>query len=193
MLAKAIVAATLLISGPAVPMTTNPVDIDTDAIVQVICPTPGGWTAGTAFRVGHGLILSVNHVTSVGTCKINGERIKVLYSSKQDFSMVAGGKGPFLRVDCGGFIRGRHYMSIGFARGLPFLTTVELIATGHKAGGFSLLSGIFTMIPGQSGGPVVDEETGKVVGTNNVFIEPDGLSGSLALADTPICKGANIA
>jgi hypothetical protein len=195
-----IVAATLLVSCPAVPQTNPPepssfdAGIKQPAIVQVICRTHGGYSAGTAFRIGKGIMLSVKHVTNAGNCSIGGKPLKMLYTSPTlDFSMIAGGEGPFLKVDCGGFIRGRHYISYGYARGLPFLTSVELVATGHKAGQFSILEGVFTLIPGMSGGALVDKITGAVVGTNNVFIEPDGLSGSVALADTPICKGANVA
>jgi hypothetical protein len=39
-----------------------------------------------------------------------------------------------------------------------------------------------------SGGPVLDAETGKVVGTINVYDEPSGMSGSVPLSETPVCK-----
>ena len=39
-----------------------------------------------------------------------------------------------------------------------------------------------------SGGPVIDEETGKVVGLINVFQEPEGISGSVELKNTSVCK-----
>lgn len=161
------------------------------AIVQVICPAVGGYSAGTAFRIGRGLGVSVNHVTAPGTCTIKGASVRVVYKSPTaDFSMIASDEGPFLKVDCGGFIKGRHYLAVGYARGAPFLTTVDLVATGETRGGYAVLSGIFTMIPGQSGGPAIDAVTGAVVGTNNVYDAPRGLSGSVELRNTPVCGKA---
>jgi hypothetical protein len=44
------------------------------------------------------------------------------------------------------------------------------------------------VIPGMSGGPIVDAETGRVVGTVNKENFEAGLSWSVQLKDTPICK-----
>lgn len=187
------VLACLLLAVPSstAPATHDTAQIDEGAILQVICPMVGGWSAGTAFRIGPTIYLSVNHVTAPGTCTIDGKKIVVAYASKtQDFSMVAGNPGPFLKVDCGGFVKGRKYIAIGYARGLPFETTVELVGTGQKSGPYSVLVGIFTVIPGMSGGAVVSEETGAVVGLVNVYDFQHGTSGSIALADTPICTAS---
>jgi hypothetical protein len=184
-------ALAVLIPAPVAPANVAQITVPPSAIVQVVCPAAGGWSAGTAFRIGPtGIELSVNHVTRPGTCEIDGKRIKLSYSSpNSDFSMIAGDPGPSLTVDCGGFVKGRQYLAIGYARGAPFLTTVVIQATGETANGFAILEGIFTVIPGQSGGPVIDAETGKVVGTINVFDAVRGLSGSVELKGTPICKG----
>lgn len=189
-LRAALAAMGLLVPSTVAPATVEQTVISPDAIVQVICPTTGGYFAGTAFRVGPtGITLSVNHVTKTGTCLIDGKRVKLSYSSPdKDFSMIDGDRGPYLGIDCGGFIKGRHYIAIGYARGLPFQTTVEMIGTGQKSGQFSILVGLWTVIPGMSGGPIVDAETGRVVGTTNVYNFEGGWSGSLALADTPVCR-----
>jgi hypothetical protein len=179
---RSFLALSLVVPAPAATWLVPP-----KAVVQVICPMPGGWSAGTAFRVGK-YLLTVNHVTKPGTCEIGGVPVKVLYASPtKDFAILAGDEGPFIPVDCGGFVQGKKYLAIGYARGLPFQTKVELVATGQKSGQFSILRGVITVIPGQSGGPIVDADTGRVVGTVNVYNFEQGWSGSVALADTPIC------
>ena len=183
---KALAAMALLVSTPSVPQTVTPAP----KIPRVVCfVTPTSLAMGTAFRIGPHLLLSVRHVTDEENCYIDGEAIKVTYKAPgQDFSILSDDRaGPFLKVDCGGFVKGRKYIAIGHARGLEQLTTVELTGTGTKSGQFSILSGIFTYVPGQSGGPTIDVETGAVVGTNNVYDMERGLSGSVALKDTPIC------
>jgi hypothetical protein len=95
--------------------------------------------------------------------------------------------GPYLHVDCGGFIKGSDYEATGYARGAPFRTTVNVTDTGVSRGGLEALVGIFTFIPGQSGGPVVDSGSGYVVGTVNTYDAEDGVSGSVELKGTPVC------
>lgn len=185
--AAALLAAPVAASAPASPQLEQP------AVPLVICPMIGGYSAGSAFRIGPHLLLSVNHVTSASaTCGIDGQRITVIYAStERDFSVLSDDRpGSYLKADCGGYVAGRRYVALGHARGLPILTTVTLIATGSSRGGFYVLRGIFTVIPGMSGGPVLDAETGKVVGTINVYDEPSGMSGSVPLSETPVCKRA---
>jgi hypothetical protein len=183
-------AAALLIPAPVATANVQQEVISPSAIVQVICPETGGWSAGTAFRVGPGGIeLSVNHVTKPGTCLIDGKPIKVSYASPDsDFSMIDGDAGKYLKIDCGGFVKGRQYVAVGYARGLSSLTAIELEATGETFDGYSVLVGMLTVIPGMSGGAVLDEETGKVVGTVNVYNFEQGWSGSVPLSETPVCK-----
>lgn len=186
MLRALVAAAALLVPSATTPAT---VDISPAAIVQVICPTATGYSAGTAFRIGHGLMLSVNHVTHYSRCTIDDAPVKVSYVAPDaDFSMLGGGEGSFLKIDCGGFVRGRKYLAIGYARGLPVETVVPLIGTGKSSGGLAVLIGIFTVVPGMSGGPIVDAETGAVVGTVNTYDFERGLSGSVELKGTPVCK-----
>lgn len=189
MLLRAFAAALLmLVPAPAAPdALPKP---QASPIVQVICPMPGGLSMGTAFRVGPKLLLSVNHVTKYPGCTIEGRPIKVLYTSaKLDFSIITDGQvGPYLHVDCGGFVKGYDYQATGYARGAPFRTTVTITATGILQSDTEILVGIYTVIPGQSGGPVIDEGSGYVVGTINWYNMEDGISGSTELRETPICK-----
>jgi hypothetical protein len=166
--------------------------IQPGSIVQVLCFTKDSIYSGTAFRVGpDGLGLSVNHVTSVGgSCWVAGKPLNLAYKSpKLDFSEIEMDDGPYLQIDCGGFVKGRNYLAIGFARGVSPATTVELTGTGatDPSNGQSILTGMVPVIPGQSGGPVIDEETGRVVGTVNAENFEEGLSWSVPLSSTPVC------
>jgi hypothetical protein len=130
-------------------------------------------------------------VTSAGGCSINGEPITVL-DTRGDFAIlrVPTQSKSWLRIDCNGFVAGHSYTAIGFARALDTQTTVDIVSTGDRIGGFARLRGVFNVIPGQSGGPIVDPETGKVVGTVNVYNAERGDSGSTELRGTSVCRGA---
>lgn len=157
------------------------------AVVKVDCLAG----TGSAFRVARGYYLSVRHVTHIGGCAINGRTIPDIWESPtQDFSIIRmdEARAKSLPIDCGGFVPGRRYVAVGHARGLDIQTRVHLVATGEMNGGFSVLRGVVTVIPGQSGGAVIDEATGKVVGTINVFEPMRGHSGSQALKDTAVCQ-----
>jgi hypothetical protein len=182
-------ACFVMLSAQAVPETTPaPIDVDRDKpILQVSCPINGGRSMGTAFRVGK-VILSANHVTDYAGCTIDGQRIEARHVPGLDFSIASSELGAYLKIDCGGYIEGHRYLAIGYARGAPFLTGVALVGTGHKSGQFSLLVGIFTVVPGMSGGPILDADTLKVVGLVNIYDAPNGISGSVALKDTPLCQ-----
>lgn len=197
---RALLAASLFAPSPARPHTApqwrfavaepaaTETGIDPSAnpeIVRVICSTG----MGTAFKVGPHILLSVAHVTNIGGCAINGVPIKVLHTDG-DFAVLYSDEvsDKWLSVDCGGFRRGHLYTAVGYARGLPFQTSVDVIDTGSRLSGFEKLWGVFTVIPGQSGGAMIDPVTRKVVGTINVFDPMRGNSGSVALKDTPVCS-----
>jgi hypothetical protein len=188
-LRSVVAAASVLIAAPvATPDPLPLVIISPQAIVQVLCFGKNEITAGTAFRIGR-LFLSVNHVTSSGNCFIDGKPIKITWQSPTtDFSMLAADPGPYIAVDCNGFVRGKKYLAIGYARGLPQTTLVELVGTGEVKHGQALLAGMFTVVPGQSGGPIIDEETGKAVGTVNAENFEEGYSISVELKSTPVCR-----
>lgn len=174
--------AALASIGASQPALTS--TVPASAIVKVQCLVG----SGTAFRIGPQETLSVNHVTSLAGCFIEGKRINVSYHGG-DFSILTESEASdkWLEIDCNGFVKGRKYLAKGYARGLDRITTVELEGTDTMMGPFSVLRGMFTVIPGQSGGPLIDKETGKVVGTINIYNFQAGLSGSIALRDTPIC------
>jgi hypothetical protein len=65
-----------------------------------------------------------------------------------------------------------------------------MVATGKYAdAGMAALVGVFTAQPGQSGGPIIDAETHKVVGTVNAADWESGATFSVELRGTSICGG----
>lgn len=147
---------------------------------------------GTAFRVGPDILLSANHVTIGENCRINGQQFDVVRAwQRSDFSIIyLPGTEGHLPIDCGGFVRGKRYLAVGYARGLDYQTVVEMYSVGGNEPMLHLgiLWGVSTVIPGQSGGPIFDAETMRVVGIVNVYDAPSGKSGSRELKDTEICK-----
>jgi hypothetical protein len=178
MIAKYLAAALLVAPASVAPA------IPESAVEKVTC-IPG---VGSAFRIGKNTFASVAHVTNLGGCMIDGRPIQVVYTSPdKDFSIIkADSPGPTLRIDCGGFVANRKYSARGYARGIAEIS-IELVGTGKERAGLSILWGIFTVIPGQSGGAVIDDLTGKVVGTINAYDAPQGYSGSVELRGTPLC------
>jgi hypothetical protein len=187
MLRSLLAAALVVVPAPAVPQTEP-----APSVPKVLCRHEHGYSAGTAFRIGPHLLVSVNHVTSASRCEIDGEPIHVIYASpKADFSILSDARsGKWLKVDCSGFVAGHRYVAVGHARAMDELTLVPMVATGSTFGSLSLLAGIFTAQPGQSGGPIMDAETGRVVGTVNTAEWSRGLTGSVELKGTSICGGS---
>jgi V8-like Glu-specific endopeptidase len=155
-------------------------------VVQIMCAK----VAGTAFRVGPKLFLSVAHVTHNEGCTINDRPFKEL-AQQGDFAVLSYdvSDAHWLPIDCGGFKKGHRYVAIGYARAKETLTEVEMDSLGISDDGRALLNAVFVVIPGMSGGPVVDSETGKVVGTVNTYDNSTGYSGSVELHGTSVCKG----
>lgn len=155
------------------------------ALVKIECD---GWM-GTGFRIDDKTIVSVNHVVKKGNCSINAWPIHITHSAPNlDFAILQGNAGPALPVDCGGFVAGRKYLAIGYARDVEPATTVELTATGLTDKGEAVLTGMFVVIPGQSGGPIIDKITHRVVGTVNSENFENGLSWSVPLSATKVCR-----
>lgn len=175
-------------------------------IVQVICPVTRihegklqhGVARGTAWRISKGRFASVDHVTRAGTCTINGQPITIEHGDPfGDFSIVRvedsvdGG----IPVNCNGFYHGYHYYSVGFARGAPQSVSVTLRANKLFPNFFErwqIFTGIETMIPGMSGGPVLNIR-GEAVGSVNALNPKYGLSWSRSLKDTILCTGSTFA
>jgi hypothetical protein len=172
----------LLISAPTVPDTVS----HDSPVPLVMCSD----AAGSAFRVGPGLILSVNHVVTSGGCEIGGKPIHTLYTSATlDFAILEDhSAGKFFKVDCSGFVKGRLYLAVGHIRAGEQLSAIPMIATGQTDNGLSVLAGLMEAQPGMSGGPVIDAQTHEVVGSVNMAQWEDGLTFSRELRTTSVCQ-----
>lgn len=201
-------AVALVLSTPAIPQAQT---LDRAFVAQIVPDTPPpqmvfqnyplvsrvdcGNVRGSAFRIGGNHWLSVAHVTSHKGCTINGEPITVTEQDGfNDFARLdtpTGAPNGF-EIDCNGFIPGRWYWAIGYAHGLDFQTAVAIYATiyFHENGMRAFTDSENMVIPGQSGGPVIDPQTLKVVGTVNAYNPFYGVSFSRELKDTSLCKGS---
>lgn len=153
---------------------------------------------GTGFKISDGRWLSVDHVTSIGGCTMDGKPITVTYADPHgDFSVftVADRRRGGIAVNCGGFADAKWYHGIGHGGGL--------ITPQAKAVRYSALFTLFgskrwgvleanRFVPGMSGGPVLDQ-TGRVVGTVNAYGLLERISFSRELKDTVICQGSTSA
>jgi hypothetical protein len=185
------VLACLLAFQPGLVETDNLKFVQYPLIHKVSCDEG----SGTGFRVGLHHWLSVAHVTAMHNCEVDGAKIAVTeQDGKRDFSRFDTEQGApnGFRVDCSGFVPGQWYFAIGHALGKPYQTLIPLYATYAKGpDGKRVLLGEYDVIPGMSGGPILNAE-GEVVGTINAYMPGTPISLSRELRDTSIC-GATIA
>jgi hypothetical protein len=179
-------AIALALLSPALISSSNPVLFGDYPLVKKVTCDRG---TGTAFRIGRTRFLSVDHVTRNTGCKIDGVAFWTQPEPEADFSVleVPIGRGGAFKVSCEGFKRGQHYWAIGWAGG-RVQRVISLYSYGTYAdNGMAVLIGSPTVIPGMSGGPVINER-GEVVGTVNMYNPWQPISLSRALRDTGVCK-----
>lgn len=132
-------------------------------------------------------MISVNHVTSLHGCFIDGQPAVPHPEDNLDFSTIdLPAKG--LRINCEGFKDNEIYWAVGYAWGGPVQRVITLVGTGQKdsSTGEAILLGNPTVIPGMSGGPILNSR-GEVVGTVNQYSPMFPLSLSRELRDTSLC------
>jgi hypothetical protein len=203
---KLLLAATIVVASPAIPQTTPmtpgklikelPADEPTqpDVVFQnypLVKRIDCAQGRGSGFRIGQRHMLSVAHVTALSECGIGGFPISVTeQDGEHDFARLNSGESApnGIAIDCRGFQPGHWYWAVGFAKGADFQTAVAIYATVFRGpDGKRILIGQHTVIPGMSGGPVLDPATGAAVGTVNAYVPGDGLSLSRELKDTSVC------
>ena len=150
---------------------------------------------GSAFKLDTGQWVSVNHVTRLTGCTIDGLPIKVTYADPvgdfSTFELPGDNRRGGLHADCSGYHDKQWVHATGHARGLPILQSLPVMYSRlvQYAGinrGWSVL--IYNaVIPGQSGGPVLNQR-GEVVGTVNAYNPFYPVSFSRALKDTILCQ-----
>lgn len=154
--------------------------------------------SGTGFKLKDGRWASVDHVTSIGGCRLDGKPITVLHADPNgDFSIftVEDNRRGGLEINCQGFDDRTWYWGIGHGRGDPWPQMVS----GRYSAFFTLIGSDRWAIlegnryvPGMSGGPVLDQ-SGRVVGTVNAFGLAMRISFSRPLQDTILCQDSTSA
>ena len=168
-----------------------------------------GGALGTAVYIdSRGIFMTAHHVSEYEQCTdaISGKPLNTYYSDEEnDFallSMDTKGDNRFVQTSCAGFVTGKTYYSVGFAKGYD-LSIHKVVATNKYSGKDFVVDGIArpnahlrklegVLIQGMSGGAMIDLETGIVVGINNVTL-PWTEAYSKELKDTVLCrkKGKN--
>ena len=157
-----------------------------EAVKQVRC----GRGSGTAFRVRGGDFVSAAHVTTIGGCTINDTPIEGAVEGDLDVAIIKGlpNDGPSFPINCEGMTPNTYVFAVGYAAGFPWQTMTRLLVTAQRSpNGFVGLYGTPTVVPGMSGGVVINE-AGEAVGVINMFTPFGPWSLSRSLSDTSLCK-----
>jgi hypothetical protein len=146
--------------------------------------------SGSAVQIA-GQWISVAHVTAMHDCEIDGHPIAVLeQNGAEDFSrlIVVSNRHVPIKISCAGMHPGQFVWAYGYAMGLPFQTRVTMRVTeAFGDNGQRELIGTYTVIPGMSGGLVMNAR-GEAVGVVNAFRPYSGLSFSRDLRQTSLCQ-----
>lgn len=169
-----VAAAALCLSSSA---QAKPYSFDPDTIVQVVCADG----TGTAVKIGDDEYVTAAHVAVNVGCKVGDTPISNIRYGEKDVAVFTGPKSSKkIKYRCSGFHAGETYIALGYAYVKPDLTYEPLIAADLELDGYQSFVG--EIIPGQSGGAVIDRQ-GRVVGIVNMRWP----ARSLALRNTPLC------
>jgi hypothetical protein len=182
-LAALVCASFALVSATKPAQRLGPGDLYTQ-VNQVVCNEG----KGTAFDIADGRMVSVAHVTKLTNCQIDGKAIDAKSEAGLDFSVIKAAQREGFPINCEGFKPGEWYFAIGHAKGWQWQTMMRLMATYQTESGQTELLGPPQVIPGMSGGPVLNAK-GEVVGTVNRYHNFFPLSYSQPLKGTSLCAG----
>jgi hypothetical protein len=143
---------------------------------------------GTAVNTDKGWI-SADHVTSLSFCEIEGHPIDAKGERGLDFSTLRVAiRGAQFKVNCDGIKPGSWVFAAGYAGGYSWQTMTRHLATYQKTDdGLRILLGSPTVIPGMSGGAVLNEK-GEIVGIVNAYSKIYPISYTRELRDTSLCR-----
>lgn len=185
---KYVALAALLTAAPSIPQEAfdrSAYPHDEAAIQLIYCQRVDGAASGTAFKVGPTYYLTARHVVLGGQCSIGGVPVTInTMDEKHDFATLTGPASPhILATNCRGFHSGQTYLARGFPGGQSYNIFMPMIASALSVGGFRTFTGA-DVIPGMSGGPVMDTQ-GRVTGIVNMRWP----SRSMPLSSTGFCRG----
>ncbi|WP_455567415.1 nSTAND1 domain-containing NTPase [Streptomyces bottropensis] len=179
------------------------------AVVQVL--TVDGRTAGTGFLAAEGVVVTCAHVVELArqgaggrvllrfphladTPQVEGDALGSAWraSDAEDVAVLRLGDIPEdarpVRLGSATGCRGHHIFSYGFPSQAPegghfgYGVAGELLPADPRAGALLQLTDANDLTTGFSGGPVVDEVTGLVIGMVSAITAPDGQSRGLGVA-----------
>lgn len=165
-----------------VPYTPR-IHLNLDMVRHITCTDAEGTGYGTGFMIRHNVVVTAAHVMR-GTCIDTVTRIPMtpyLVDEERDFALVTFNANlpenvRVFQISCAGFVPGRTYQAVGFERGRFFVVTNLLAREDRTPPGYQLRGGRTAvglralhgdLIQGMSGGPIVDLQTGAVVGINS--------------------------
>lgn len=167
----------------------RPVFVKYHFIEQVICEN----SLGSAVRIADGSYVSALHVTSNIGCTV-ADKTLAMRSEVGALDYAAFGLDGKTRrgvpVNCDGLKPGEWAFAIGYARGQPKQQLVTLRYWGSRSPeNFAVLHGRETVVPGMSGGAVLNQ-AGELVALVNMYNPMLRLSFLRELKDTPLCEQA---
>lgn len=186
-------------NGYVAPQTPK-LDARYDAVRLANCGDGDRRWRGTIVHIGHLRYMTAFHVGN-GICydAKTGTKLNLVYSDPgNDFAILESPRdldSSILKISCIPFIAGRTYHSIGWAIGEQ-LVVEELKATSSHTGMFFMIEQniafhmrvlIGSIIPGMSGGPIIDDNW-NVYGINNATSDKGTRGYSREMADTALCK-----
>jgi hypothetical protein len=186
--------------------------VDLSAVVLIECTNPRHdkeapyWT-GSGALIAKDTILTAKHVAVGKDCYSvgSGAKLKMYWSdSAHDMALMTGKEPtvPYIKYSCQPYVKGQTYLAYGISDyHYPNVLFRMNVVKAEKPEDQTLGDGtvdkhIWTLhgaiVPGMSGGPIVDLN-GYIHGVVNIGQQDDfGLptlySGSYTLADTPLCK-----
>lgn len=198
---SAVKAATVEKAFQNVTPEPEPKDSRLDGIRLIICGNSDGAWTGTMFHYDANRYITAYHVAHGGICfdKATHTRLKAIHLDVgNDFAIVESPvslDNKYYKLSCAPFITGNTYHAIGCAGGESLLAQ-DLIAVDKYTNGFFIYQGsakvhlrqfIGNIIPGMSGGPVMDDKW-VVHGINNASWSEKNLSWSRELKDSTLCR-----
>jgi hypothetical protein len=178
--------------------STTAVVAQMDCLTQKMDSAGINLANGTMWRYGQGQVVTAFHVWNAGKCGGDGQSFKQVFVDYDMDIAILGTQNAneaSLQIDCSPMVKGDTFTAYGYTRA-DGLLKIQTTFTGKKLTmkdgprwpGAAIMTGREQYIPGTSGGPVVNDRTGKVqgfiVGHEDVA---GGYSYARMVADTPLC------